>query len=620
MAFDTPGVSIEYKTDGPLVIRAASTSTAVFIGPTVIGRSVTNDGSGDVVSPTYVTSLSEYGDVFSTRGARAGIVCLPTENNAVTDPMGRAVRGFFMNGGQNAYIVSTSATAEARASAELSITDGGGTALYRADAKSPGAWGNDVNIAVSDSSITGDFVDVEVSVRFAGDAETVVSTETFTGVAADDVTSINSNVVDFHALEAATVTPAVTATANLSLALDGGGNHFYSAEASSGGAWGDGVTIDVVDSAEPGDFVDVTITGTLPGDGAPTAENFTAVATTNLQDLPSVLVSFTTLGADPGGTPITLGNPGNLAGGADASGPLVEIGGNANMGGGTNSSATETSAMGLIFETLRDFDDVSIIVFPDRVWPTNQADYSLALAHCQRMKDRVTLIQLADDETDFANVSVPLDKFAAVYYPQARVTLPTPGGGAATATVNTTGHVAGIIARTDAEKGPWTAPAGLHASIAGITALTVDIGNSFQARMNPNNINALRAIQGIPVIWGARTRDQGGIYEYLPVMRTAILIGDSLRDALQRAVFAKNTEVLWANITAGVNGFMDGLFAQGAFQGATPGQAFRVAVGLNLSMSQADIRAGICRVNVAFAPALVAEFIEISIEQIFEPG
>jgi phage tail sheath protein FI len=37
-------------------------------------------------------------------------------------------------------------------------------------------------------------------------------------------------------------------------------------------------------------------------------------------------------------------------------------------------------------------------------------------------------------------------------------------------------------------------------------------------------------------------------------------------------------------------------------------------------MSQDDIRAGVLKLNVAFAPAFVAEFIEVNIEQIFEPG
>lgn len=170
---------------------------------------------------------------------------------------------------------------------------------------------------------------------------------------------------------------------------------------------------------------------------------------------------------------------------------------------------------------------------------------------------------------------------------------------------------------TDSEKGAWTAPAGMHASIAGITQLTRDISQTAQEGINPHNINAARYKDGMPVVWGARTRDKGGIYEYIPVMRTAFLIADSLRESLNRVVFAKNTEVLWKNVKAGVTGFMDGLYAQGAFQGATPSEAFEVAVGLGQSMTQDDIDKGLLRVTVRFRPAKPAEFVEVSIEQLF---
>lgn len=511
MAFDTPGVYINYKTDGPLVVRAASTSTAVFIGPTVIGNSV----SGSVVTPTFVSSVTEYAEAFSTEGARAGVVCLPTTSNTSVDTMGHAVRGFFMNGGQNAYIVSTSTGTSAAASGSLSVT-GTGTVIYLVTAKSQGIWGNDVEITLSDSPIGANFLDVRIELEFTGDdgAETVV--ENFIGVAADELQLIASNVVDITVPDTPPAAPHIA-------------------------------TIDV--------------------------------------------------SAAPDGT----SDSGSLEGGA-------------------NSDTGSEADMGTIFNGLRDVDDISIIVMPDRVWPTAQADYALALAHCQYMKDRITLIQLDDGTSDFSTVSVPLDKFASVYYPRGKVALPVAGGATKTDTVNTTGHVAGVIARTDGQKGAWTAPAGMHASVSGVTELTVEVSHSFQARMNPENINAIRYIQGIPVIWGARTRDKGGIYEYIPVMRTAILIADSLRDALGRVVFAKNTETLWANVKAGTSGFMDGLYAQGAFQGATPGQAYTVAVGLGESMSQDDIRAGVLKLNVAFAPAFVAEFIEINILQIFEPG
>jgi len=517
MAFDAPGVYVRYKTDGPLVVRAASTSTAVFIGPTIIGNTLSGTGAGLVVSPVLVSSPKDYAEHFTTTGAASGIVCLAGASADFTDSMGHAVRGFYMNGGQNAYIVSTSTGTAARAAGNLKLKTTDGILHFAVAAASDGAWGNDVALTARQSAIGKDYLDLEVTLTLKGDGEAIVSREQFIGQRADQ--------------------------------LDKTG---------------------------------------------------------------SAIVAITALAAAPSGTPLID---------LDISGDPPAPVGPKKLAGGKNSNATVSTEIEGIFGALRDVDDISLIVLPDRVWPTHQADYSSALAHCQAMKDRMTLIQLADDQTDFGNVSVPMDKYAAVYYPQARVTLPTPGAGQRMgAAVNTTGHVAGVFARTDAEKGPWTAPAGMHAALAGITELTRDISQTYQERMNPNNINALRYIQGVPVIWGARTRDQGGIYEYIPVMRTAFLIADSLREALNRVVFAKNTEVLWGNVKAGVSGFMDGLFAQGAFQGASPGQAYRVTIGLGQSMSQDDIRKGLMRLNVAFAPAFPAEVIEIVIEQIFEPG
>lgn len=508
MDYLAPGVYIRYVLDGPLLIRAASTSTAVFVGPTTIGR----DGAGGTITPTKVTSLTEYADKYATTGAKAGVVNLPTTGNAISDPMGHAVRGFFLNGGQNAYIVSLSTAVEAVASGILQVT-ATSNQEYLITANSAGAWGNAVTVTVSTSARGQDFCDVEVSCGYlADDSATSTHTERFVGVSANALQTIQSGLVTFE---------AVPDSAN------------------------EDFTIDV--SADPP---------------------------------PAASVNHT------------------LSGGVDAGSGL-------------------SGDMGPVFEALADIDDISLIAMPGRVWPAAQADYEAAIAHCQAMKDRMVLIQLDNATTDFGAVSVPLDKYASVYYPEADVSLSVPGGQTLTQRIGTTGHIAGIFARTDGEKGAWTAPAGLHASIAGITQLTQDISQTRQESINPNNVNALRYIQGIPVIWGARTRDQGGIYEYVPVMRTAFLIADSLRSALNRAVFAKNTEVLWKNVKLGVTGFMDTLYNQGAFQGATPSQAFEVAVGLGESMTQTDIDSGLLRVTVRFRPAKPAETIEISVEQLF---
>lgn len=175
-----PGVYIDYVTGGPLVVRAVSTSTAVFIGPTVIG---TSNVTG-TVTPKKVTSLPEYAETFSTPGARSGVVCLPTPGNSFVDDMGHAVRGFFLNGGRTAYIVSMSTGSQARASGVLQVTGsaaGGGERHYRVEALSDGAWGDDVNVAVATSSLGQDHCDITVTLTLDTDGDDAVVTERFIG-------------------------------------------------------------------------------------------------------------------------------------------------------------------------------------------------------------------------------------------------------------------------------------------------------------------------------------------------------------------------------------------------------------------------------------------------------
>ena len=230
----------------------------------------------------------------------------------------------------------------------------------------------------------------------------------------------------------------------------------------------------------------------------------------------------------------------------------------------------------------------------------------------------MVLAQAKEDETDWANSGLPQSQYLSAYHPFATAIIKNGAGINVESKIGVTGHVAGIIARTDNTKGAWTAAAGTHADVRGVASLTREISQIRQEAINSNNVNALRYINGAPTVWGARTRDKGGIYEYQPVTRTAFLIADSLREALQRVVFAKNTEVLWLNLKASVTGFMTTLYAQGAFQGNSASQAFEVACGLGESMSQTEINQGLLRVTVRFRPAKPAEFIEVSVEQLFE--
>ena len=134
------------------------------------------------------------------------------------------------------------------------------------------------------------------------------------------------------------------------------------------------------------------------------------------------------------------------------------------------------------------------------------------------------------------------------------------------------GAVAGMFARTDAQRGVWKAPAGLDATLVGVPKLTVQLTDAENGQLNPLGINCLRAMPAAGrVVWGARTL-QGddrlaSEWKYVPVRRTALFIEESLYRGTQWVVFEPNDEPLWAQIRLNVGAFMHSLFRQGAFQG-----------------------------------------------------
>src|SRR5574337_190444 len=181
------------------------------------------------------------------------------------------------------------------------------------------------------------------------------------------------------------------------------------------------------------------------------------------------------------------------------------------------------------------------------------------------------------------------------------------------------GIVAGVMARTDVQRGVWKAPAGLDAALNGVQGLQANLTNDENGMLNPLGINCLRAfpIAG-RVVWGARTlrgADQlADEYKYIPVRRTALFIEESLYRGTQWVVFEPNDEPLWAQIRLNIGAFMHNLFRQGAFQGATPQDAYFVKCDKETT-TQNDINLGIVNIVVGFAPLKPAEFVVIQLQQ-----
>lgn len=182
------------------------------------------------------------------------------------------------------------------------------------------------------------------------------------------------------------------------------------------------------------------------------------------------------------------------------------------------------------------------------------------------------------------------------------------------------GAVAGVFARTDAQRGVWKAPAGLDATLSGVPALEVNLTDDENGELNVLGLNCLRAfpIAG-RVVWGARTlrgADQlADEWKYVPVRRTALFIEESLYRGTQWVVFEPNDEPLWAQIRLNVGAFMNGLFRRGAFQGKTPDEAYFVRCD-DETTTQNDIDLGVVNILVGFAPLKPAEFVVIKLQQI----
>jgi len=185
--------------------------------------------------------------------------------------------------------------------------------------------------------------------------------------------------------------------------------------------------------------------------------------------------------------------------------------------------------------------------------------------------------------------------------------------------------IAGAIVKTDADQGPWTAPA--NKILQGIEGLVLNLDVYQQQQLNVDqssgkSINALRYFAGQGVkIWGARTlAGNDNEWRYINVRRFFIHVEKSIKRHIQFAVYEPNNAFTWLKIQTLVERYLEGLWTQGALYGATPEQAFFVEIGLGSSMTAEDIQKGQLRINIGVAAQRPAEFIILTLIQHSQAG
>jgi phage tail sheath protein FI len=250
---------------------------------------------------------------------------------------------------------------------------------------------------------------------------------------------------------------------------------------------------------------------------------------------------------------------------------------------------------------LEELDEVAIVAAPGMV--TAQA-YEALLLHCEKMKDRVAVLDGPEDVKDLGQLvdiaapdageaapgaggAKPAGKqglrarrsdggYGAYYYPYFACVNALDPSDKKLLSVPPSGHIAGIYARVDRTRGVFKAPA--NEVVRGALNVVRNVTDSEQGMLNPQCVNVSRRFTGDATrCWGARSLAAGDSdWRYISVRRTFAMIEKSIKQGTRWAVFEPNDRLLWRSLRVSVTAFLKRLWSSGALLGRTPEEAFFV--------------------------------------------
>jgi hypothetical protein len=202
--------------------------------------------------------------------------------------------------------------------------------------------------------------------------------------------------------------------------------------------------------------------------------------------------------------------------------------------------------------------------------------------------------------------------FGAVYWPWL-VTADKPSSTSKKRTTAPSGHIAGVFARTDADRGVHKAPA--NEVVNGVSDVSVMLDDQNHMRLNNANINAIRIYPGrAPAVWGARTLSDETTWRFVNVRRLMNYIEKSIVEGTRWAVFEPNNLTLWKGLDRTITEFLSRVWRSGALFGSTADQAFYVKIDESINPSDL-VNEGILTIEIGVAPVTPAEYIIIQIGQ-----
>lgn len=261
-------------------------------------------------------------------------------------------------------------------------------------------------------------------------------------------------------------------------------------------------------------------------------------------------------------------------------------------------------------QAFKGIEDISLVAAPGF---TSPVVHQLLADHAAECGDRMAVLDGIEDLGETQLHEFPRigdSKESSLYWPWIQV---FDEGSKKMKFVPPSGHVMGVMARIDSERGVHKAPA--NEVIRGALGLKYSLTRNEQSLLNPRGINLIRDFedQGIR-IYGARTLSADPEWKYLNVQRLFQVAKSSITRGTEWVVFEPNNEQLWGNVSRNIRAYLKTLYNQGALKGKTPEEAFYVVCDASTNPPE-NIDLGIVTIEIGIAPVKPAEFIQINIQQ-----
>ncbi|GLY05328.1 phage tail sheath subtilisin-like domain-containing protein [Actinoplanes sp. NBRC 101535] len=396
-------------------------------------------------------------------------------------------------------------------------------------------------------------------------------------------------------------TPAATEWTIGDLPRAGFGHGRYRVVASSPGGWAGGTRVAIrFQASSVAGPPTVTVRVSTPGEPAETFAGLPPSAITER------LAASRLIRLEPLGPPAAPPEP---SGPLTASWDLILTGGTAAVPSRDDYRAA--------IRTQADLPEPALVALPDlgadlagEDWEDTVLDL---LAEADARHDRQVLLDLpaAAGDTDTAVALArrltgrgdDLLRSAAVYHPW--LVMPDPAVGRdRTVAVPPSGHVAGLIARLDAERGTHHTPA--NAVLLDAVDLDPHLPEAQQGRLFTADVNLLRSAPGRGLlVWGGRTLGGG----FVAHRRLTHLLVRAMNGAAGPLAFDVNGPELRLALVRAVTSVLLAAYRSGALAGDRPQEAFRVRCDDENNPPGADPALVVCDVQVA--PATPMEFITI---------